>query len=109
MSAAADGRQRVQRLMTAGDHETIDATDEITLRIGDASTCVFSINGSVARPAGKAGVPATLHITRQNYKDFLNSASPAASTAASARPTTMLAVNAPSGAATDPLSTQYPR
>lgn len=106
VSAAADGRQRLQRLMTAGDHETIDATDEVTLRIGDALTCAFSINGRVARLSGKAGEPATLHITRQNYKDFLNSASPAASAAPSAPPTTMVAVNAPSAAETVPFSTQ---
>ena len=62
--------------MTAGEHETIDATDEVTLRIGDPSTCAFSINGRAAYTAGKAGQPATLHITRQNYKDFLNPASP---------------------------------
>jgi cytoskeletal protein RodZ len=109
VSATADGRQRLQRLMTAGEHETVDAADEVILRIGDASTCAFSINGRVARPAGKAGQPATLHITRQNYKDFLDSASPAAAAAASARPTTMLAVNASSAVASDPLSTPHQR
>jgi cytoskeletal protein RodZ len=78
ISAIADGRQGLQRLMTAGEHETVDATDEVTLRIGDPSTCAFSINGTIAHQAGKAGQPATLHITRQNHRDFLNPALSAA-------------------------------
>ena len=103
VSAIADGRQGVQRLMAAGEHETIDATDEVMLRIGDPSTCVYSINGTAARQAGKAREPVTLHITRQNYRDFLNPAvSAAASGAPPSRPSTPLAVNGPSPAAPIP-------
>jgi cytoskeleton protein RodZ len=110
VSAIVDGRQGLQRLMTAGEHETIDATDEVTLRIGDPSTCAYSINGTVARQAGEARQPATLHITRQNYKDFLNPAPPlTASVVPPARPTTILAVNALAAASRDPLSTQPQR
>ena len=58
VSAIADGRQGLQRLMAAGEHETIDATDEVILRLGDSPACSFSINGVVARQAGKAGQPA---------------------------------------------------
>jgi hypothetical protein len=87
--------------MTVGEHETIDATDEVTLRIGDPSTCAYSINGTVARQAGKAGQAATLQITRKNYRDFLNPAlSAAAPGAPPNRPSTPLAVNGPSRAAT---------
>ena len=74
VSAIADGRQGLQRLMAAGEHETIDATDEVILLVGDSLACSFSINGIVAHQAGKAGQPATLRITRQNYRDFLNPA-----------------------------------
>jgi cytoskeleton protein RodZ len=78
VSATADGRPGLQRLMTAGEREAIDATEEVMLRVGDPSTCAFSINGGVAHLDAKTGQPATLHITRQNYKGFLNAGSPAA-------------------------------
>ena len=110
VSAIADGRQGVQRLMAAGEQETIDATDEVTLRIGDPSTCIYSINGTAARPAGKAREPVTLHITRQNYRDFLNPAlSAAAPGAPPSRPSTPLAVNGPSPAAPIPEETTTAR
>lgn len=98
VSAIADGRQGLQHLMTAGEREEVSATDEVLLRVGDPSTCAFSINGAVAHFAGKAGQPATLHITRQNYKDFLNTAFPAAVRGAPpTRPTTSLPVKDSSG------------
>jgi cytoskeleton protein RodZ len=74
VSAITDGRQGLQRLINPGEREAIDATDEVTLRLGDPSACAFSINGLAARPVGQPGQPATLRITRQNYKDFVNSA-----------------------------------
>ena len=43
--------------MAAGEHEIIDATDEVILLVGDSSACSFSINGIVARQAGKAASP----------------------------------------------------
>ena len=74
VSAIADGRQRLQRLMAAGEHEIIDATDEVILLVGDSLACSFSINGNAATQVGKPGQPATLRITRQNYRDFLTPA-----------------------------------
>ena len=76
------------RLMAAGEHETIDATDEVIVRFGDSLACSFSINGAVARHEGKAGEPVTLHITRQNYQDFLNRRTPRRIRASSTRPVT---------------------
>ena len=100
VSAITDGRQGLQRLMNAGEHEMIDATDEVTLRLGDPPTCAFSINGAAAHPAGKAGQPATLRITRQNYKDFVN---PAVSTVPSGTPPA--AAGAPIAGSGRPLAT----
>jgi hypothetical protein len=72
VAAVADGRQALQRLMNAGDREVVDANDEATLRVGDAAACAFSINGAAARPVGAAaGQPATFHITRANYQEFV--------------------------------------
>lgn len=72
IAATSDGRQAIQRLMNAGEREILDANDEATLRVGDAAACAFSINGAAARPAGPAGQPVTLRITKQNYRQFVN-------------------------------------
>jgi cytoskeletal protein RodZ len=78
VSALADGRQGLQRLLAAGEHEIIEATDEVILLVGDSLACSFSINGITAHHAGKPGQPATLRITRQNYREFLLPATPTA-------------------------------
>jgi cytoskeleton protein RodZ len=103
VSAVADGRQQLHRLMAAGERETIEATDQVMLRIGDPSTCVYSINGTLARQAANAGQAVTLHITRQNYRDFLNPASSAAGSGAPPdRPGTAPAANGPPAAPIPP-------
>ena len=85
--------------MAAGEREIIDATDEVILLVGDSQACSFSINGIVAHQAGKAGQPATLRITRQNYWSFLNPAATTAdSGASSAQPGTSPAASVPSAA-----------
>lgn len=71
ISAMADGRRVAFRLMQGGERETIDARDELVLRVGDAGSCAFSINGSPARALGAAGQPATVQITPRNYQEFL--------------------------------------
>jgi transcriptional regulator with XRE-family HTH domain len=71
VGAVSDGKPVIQRLMNAGEQATIDAYDEAVVRVGDAATCSFSINGSRTRPVGVAGQAVTLRLTKQNYKDFL--------------------------------------
>jgi cytoskeleton protein RodZ len=71
VGVVSDGKPVIQRLMSAGEQATIDAYEEAVVRVGDAATCSFSINGSRARPVGVAGQAVTLRLTKQNYKDFL--------------------------------------
>lgn len=70
-SAAADGMPVTARLLDAGDRQTIKAFDEMQLRVGDPAMFSFSINGAPGRSLGEAGHAATLHITPQNYRQFL--------------------------------------
>lgn len=71
IGARADGTQVVSRLMNAGEHQTIDAKDEITLRVGDPAALAFSVNGAKGRALGRPGEPVTVHITPANYRDFV--------------------------------------
>jgi cytoskeleton protein RodZ len=71
ISARADGKRIAYRLMRAGDRETIEAHEELILRVGNAGSFDFSINGVSARRLGRAGEVVTVRITSQNYREFL--------------------------------------
>jgi cytoskeletal protein RodZ len=71
VQVTADGETIVARLMEAGERQTIDARDDLTLRVGDPAAFAFSINGVAGRPVGLAGRAVTIHINPQNYKGFL--------------------------------------
>jgi cytoskeleton protein RodZ len=72
ISATADGKRVVYRLMQAGERQTIEARDELILRIGDPAKFTFSVNGTTGRPLDRAGEPVTIRLTPQNYRDFLS-------------------------------------
>ncbi len=71
LSATSDGTRVVYRLMQPGEQQTIEMRDEIVLRVGDPAAFAFSINGMSGSSLGRAGKAVTVHITRQNYREFL--------------------------------------
>jgi hypothetical protein len=71
VAADADGQRIVNRLMSAGERETIDAREAITLRVGDPATFKFSINGAPGRRLGGRGDAVTVRITPDNYSSFV--------------------------------------
>lgn len=73
VSATADGLSVVYRLMQAGERQTIEARDELVLRIGDPAAFTFLINNMPGRTLGRAGQAVTLRITAQNYREFVSS------------------------------------
>jgi cytoskeletal protein RodZ len=73
VSASADRAPVLARLLQAGESETIEAKDELVLRIGDPSTVTLTINGAPLRPLGEAGIPVTVQINRENYRALLAS------------------------------------
>jgi cytoskeletal protein RodZ len=77
LSATADGQRVLYRLMTAGDHTQIEAHDDVVLLVGDPSTCAFDINGTTVRRLGAPGQPVTVHLTRDNFQQFLDRPGPA--------------------------------
>jgi cytoskeletal protein RodZ len=69
---ASVGDERVfGALLAAGVRRTVDAGTDLTLRVGDPSTFAFEINGQPARVAGPAGQAVTVHVTRDNYAQYL--------------------------------------
>jgi cytoskeletal protein RodZ len=58
-------------LLQPGDHRTVDAPSDVTLRVGDPAVFAFSINGKPARVPGVAGKAVTVHVRNENYSQFL--------------------------------------
>jgi len=71
ISATVDAEPGLQRLMNAGDHETITARDNVLLRVGDPAALQLSIGGAPARSLGDAGKPVTVRLTPQNAHEYL--------------------------------------
>jgi hypothetical protein len=66
VSAVADGERVVYRLMQPGERTLVEARVSITLRVGDAGTVAYSINGETGRPLGRNGEAVTVRITNDN-------------------------------------------
>jgi cytoskeleton protein RodZ len=71
VSATVDGARTVYQLFDSGEKTTIDAKNDVVLRVGDPSTLALTINGAAARALGTAGEPVTVHLTAQNYHEFV--------------------------------------
>lgn len=73
VSASADRAPILSRLLQAGESETIEVKDEFVLRVGDPSTVNLTINGAPLRPLGQPGMPVTVQINQENYRELLAS------------------------------------
>jgi cytoskeletal protein RodZ len=71
LSATADGQRVIYRLLNAGEHTQVDAKEAVDLRVGDPAACAFTINGAAAHAPGAAGEAVNIHLTPQNYREFL--------------------------------------
>lgn len=71
LSAVADGRLVLYRLMQAGERETINARDHILLRVGDAGALTYFVNGRVGRSLGSPGEAVSIRITNDNSSTWV--------------------------------------
>jgi cytoskeletal protein RodZ len=71
VSATVDGRKAIERLLQAGERETIEVRREMVLTAGDAAAIALTLNGADARPLGKAGEVVTARLDLSNFKGFL--------------------------------------
>ena len=71
VSLTVDGELVVSRIMQAGEEESYEAEDEITLNIGNAGQFGFTINQQDGRSLGGRGEVVTARITPENYLSYL--------------------------------------
>jgi cytoskeleton protein RodZ len=71
VKATVDGQKVIDRLLQAGEHQTMEVRKEMVLTAGDASAIAMTFNGADARPLGKAGEVVTTRVTLNNFKDYL--------------------------------------
>ena len=71
VSATADSRPVVERLLRVGESVELTATESIVLKAGDAAAVTMQINGETGRSLGRAGQAITTRIEPSNVRDFL--------------------------------------
>jgi cytoskeleton protein RodZ len=71
VSATVDGQTAIERLLKAGEHQTLTVRREMVLTAGDASAIGLQFNGADARSLGKSGEVVTARFNLTNYKDYL--------------------------------------
>jgi cytoskeleton protein RodZ len=72
LSATADGQRVIYRMLNAGERAQVEAKEAVDLRVGDPAAFTFTINGAAARVLGAAGEAVNIHLTPQNYREYLN-------------------------------------
>ena len=71
IEATADGSRVIYRLLNAGDRYALEGYEDLVLKVGDPAALLFTIDGSKGRQLGPAGQPTTVHITRENSREFI--------------------------------------
>ena len=70
VAAKADGAPAIFKLLQAGDHVKVEAANELSFRIGNASAFEYSINGVPGKPVGGPGQVREFTITRDNVNTY---------------------------------------
>ena len=72
LSATADGQRVIYRTLNGGERALVEAKEAVDLRVGDPAAFAFTINGAAARVLGAAGEAVNIHLTPQNYREYLS-------------------------------------
>lgn len=68
ITAHADGRLVVSRMVDPGEVVLVDAQSVIRLRLGDAGAVSSTLNGVAGPPLGRRGQPVTVHVTPAGWR-----------------------------------------
>ena len=72
VSAIVDGRRAIERLLRAGEQQTLEVHRELVLTAGDAAALTMTLNGAAAKPLGRSGQVVTTRFTVRNFKEYLS-------------------------------------
>lgn len=70
VAATADGERVLYRILEPGERITVEASREMSFRIGNAAAFQYAINGVPGKPLGATGEVRDVHITGENYTAF---------------------------------------
>jgi cytoskeletal protein RodZ len=70
VTARADGKRVLFRNIQPDERVVIEATDELSFRVGDAGAFEYTLNGAAGKPPGRSGEVREFRITRENYRAF---------------------------------------
>lgn len=70
VTGAADGTRVLYRLLSPGEHITVEARNDLSFRIGNAVAFAYAINGLPGKPLGGPDEIREFRITRENYRTF---------------------------------------
>ena len=68
ITAHADGRLVVSRMVDRGEVVLVDAQSRIRLRLGDAGAVSCTLNGVAGPPLGRPGQPVTVYLTPSGWR-----------------------------------------
>jgi cytoskeleton protein RodZ len=70
ISATLDGGRTLARLMAPGERAILRAADAIVIRVGDAGSFRYTLNGEPGRPLGGPGQAVTERIDTSNFQGY---------------------------------------
>jgi cytoskeleton protein RodZ len=76
VEAIVDGQTVIYTMMQEGERQKIERGNDVVLRVGDPAAFTYSINGVPGKPIGQPGTASSVHITAENYQEFITEPTP---------------------------------
>jgi cytoskeleton protein RodZ len=76
VEAIVDGQTVIYTMMQEGERQKIERGNDVVLRVGDPAAFTYSINGVQGKPVGQPGTASSVHITAENYQEFITEPTP---------------------------------
>ncbi len=76
VEAIVDGQTVIYAMMQQGERQRIERGNDVVLRVGDPAAFTYSINGVPGKPIGQPGTASSVHITAENYQEFITEPTP---------------------------------
>ena len=65
----ADGKTVLQRVLNAGEVQTLKAHKSFDVTAGNAQSIILTLNGQTQKPLGRHGEVGRVHLTRDDLKN----------------------------------------